>query len=213
MLDKNKLGTGFYYIPWVERQKRTKTRKIRFAGPKIRSVAPEDVIAPGGASNEIEALPWIGIRLWLNNAELAEKEADGWDIELAKHTAVKSRIHIQRERLGATTGASRDSLDLFEIIQLWIDWDIDGDGFAEDLLVIYDRTSRAILRVGFAPFDRRPIEIMRYLRRGHLFYGRGIMDVTKANQAMSTDIMNNWLDNAYLANVRMWISSPDTGLG
>jgi hypothetical protein len=54
---------------------------------------------------------------------------------------------------------------------------------------------------------------MRYLRRGHLFYGRGIMDVTRANQEMSTDIMNNWLDNAYLANVRMWISSPDTGLG
>lgn len=213
LLDKNKLGTGFFYIPWVERIKRTRTRRIRFAGPKIRYIAVEDCIAPGGSTSCVEDLPWIALRFWLNSAEMAEMEDDGWDIDLAQPIATMDRIRQQRERLGQTSGETKRSLNLYEIITLWKDFDIDNDGKAERLKIIYDRTTKRCLKVSYDPYDHTPIEVMRYLRRGGLFYGRGVMDITRQNQEMATDIMNNWLDNAFLANVRMWAADPSANLG
>lgn len=213
-LDKSKLGTGCYYIPYVVREKRTRTSRVTSHGPKARSIAPEDVLAPGGAYHDPEDLPWISIRQWYSQSDLIEQaNVSKWNITDAKQAATVDRVRRQREMLGRTAGDTSRRGDLFETWLMWVQFDINDDGLEEDLFVAWDRTSKKIMRYRYNPYDRIPLVITRYLRRGKLFYGRGVLSITAPNQRMATDTMNYWLDNAFLANIRAWAAKGTSSLG
>lgn len=214
LLDKDKMGTGIYYTPWTETWRRTRTSRMLRFGPCVKSVAPEDFLVPGDATDDLQRARWCAMWLWLSQTELDEQASNaGWDIEGANPAHQISTVRRQRELLGSIRGDVSRTGKFYEIVMVWCSYDINNDGICEDLLVAFDRTSRGVLYVDYNPYDRRPFRAMRFMRRGHMFYGIGIMDMTRANQEIGTDIMNYWLTNAYLANVRMWISSPDAGMG
>jgi hypothetical protein len=205
ILDDVQLGSGFYYIPWVEEIKKTKVSKVTSRGPRIYAIAPEDVLVPGGARADIQRTHWIAIRLWLSENEFALRaDAGKWNggaMPVGNVGWVRSR----RETLGRTTTNKTTSI-LYEIYDVYANYDIDGDGLAEDLLITWDRTSRTILKLRYNPCDRRPIEAMRYQIRGHLFYGIGVIDMLRGFQEGATEVYNYWLANALLANCRLWKS-------
>lgn len=214
LLDKNKLGTGVYYVPWTETWRRTRTSKILRFGPRVVSVPPEDFLVPGGSRDDLQRAPWVAMWLWPTQHELETyaREA-GWDIDIATPAMQVSHVRQQREALGGDNATISRQGKFYETPLIWCAYDLNGDGIDEDLLVVFDRSSKRALKIDFNGYDRRPFRAMRYMRRGHMFYGLGIMDMTRANQEIGSDIMNTWLTNAYLANVRMWISSPDVGMG
>lgn len=204
MLDDVQLGTGVYYIPWVEEIKKTKTSRVTARGPRIFAIAPEDLLVPGGARSDLQRTRWAAIRWWLTDYELAQRaDAGKWNTEGVMPVGNVGWVRSRRETLGRTTTNKTTSI-LYEIYDIYAHYDIDGDGFAEDLLITWDRTSRNLLKVRYNPNDRRPIEAMRYQIRGHLFYGLGVIDMLRGLQEGATEIYNYWLANALLANARMW---------
>src|SRR3990167_8067952 len=206
-LDDVQLGTGAYYIPWVEHVKKTKSSKVTRRGPYVFSVPIEDVIVPGGSYDDPQTLSWIGIRTWPTKsgiAKRAERNKSKWDIAGIKPAGNKDWVRSRRETLGRTTTNSRRMSDIYEIIDIFINFDIDGDGIDEDLLVVFDRTSRSILYYGYNPFDTRPIEVCRYQLRAHLFYGLGVMEMIKPYQEEATEIHNSRTLNMLLANCRFY---------
>jgi hypothetical protein len=214
-LDKAKLGTCGFYIPYVQRRKRTKTARVLTHGPKARSIAPEDLLAPGGAYHDLEDLPWAGIRQWYSASDLMERGnlEKPWKVDFAKPAAAVDWVRRQRESLGQTHGETSRRGDIFETWLLWAEFDLNDDGLDEDLFLAFDRTSRKVLKFQYNPYDRIPLVVSRYMRRGKLFYGKGVMSITAPNQKIATDTMNYWLDNAFLANIRMWIGDPTSGIG
>lgn len=210
-LDDVQLGTGVYYIPWVEHVKKTKSAKVTRRGPRVFSIPPEDFIVPGGSYEDPQLTPWVSIRTWLTKADLNERaKRSKWNIEGFKPAGNKDWVRSRRETLGHTFSQSRRMAEIYEVLDLYVYFDIDGDGIDEDLLVVYDRTSQSIGLIVYNPFDTRPIEICRYQLRAHLMYGLGAMEMIKPYQEETTEIHNIRTLNMLLANCRFYVALDGT---
>src|SRR3990167_5902328 len=204
-LDDVQLGTGCYYIPWIESVKKTRSSRVTDRRPHIFSIPVEDLIVPGGAFEDIQLMPWVGLRFWHTQSELnLYASRRKWKIDAFKPAGGKDFVRTRREDLGHTYTKIARATDLYETITIFCAYDIDGDGIDEDLLVVWDRTSRDIGLVTYNPFDRRPIEPTRYQLRAHLFYGLGVMEMIRPYQDETSEIHNARTLNMLLANCRFW---------
>jgi hypothetical protein len=204
-LDDVQLGTGVYYVPWVSVKRKTRTARITDRGPRVYAIPAEDFIVPGGARASIEQARWVGVRFWLTEAELYDRsQLAGWDISRCSPAASMDWVRSRRERLGHTSDTVARAGHIYEIIDIYCTYDIDGDGDAEDLLVTWDHTAGAVLKMQYNPFDRRPFEVMRYQRRAHIFWGLGVLEMLGPFQEEATELHNHRTLNSMLANTRMW---------
>jgi len=208
ILDVTQLGTGFYYVPFVEETRKTKVHEVTHRHPRIFPMSPEDVILPSGSRGEIQRDRFVGLRFWYTKGELEERaKLRGWNIEGVQQTAQLDMVRMQHEaRAGLRTGDQLWRL-VYEIVEVYCYFDYDGDGLDEDLLVTFDRNSRKILAVQFNPYDTRPLEIARYQLRPHLPYGIGIMEMVQPFQEEVTELHCATILNVLLANARMWVAN------
>jgi hypothetical protein len=133
---------------------------------------------------------------------LAKK--NNWNTVGITPAGAKDWVRTQREAIGKQLSGIERKGNLYEIFDIYCYFDIDDDGLDEDLYVVWDRTSRSILKVAFNPYDRRPIEKMVYQRRPHLFYGLGVLEMMQPYEQELTDIHNYGTLNILLANSRIW---------
>lgn len=103
-------------------------------------------------------------------------------------------------------------LDWFE---LWLGYDVDGDGVEEEIVVYYHRMSRVLMgaRYNWNEDLRRPYRHGVYIPVEHRFYGLGICKQNEQFQREVTTIHRQRLDNATLANMRMFKVSKLSGYG
>lgn len=214
LLDDVQLGTAVYYVPWVESVKKTDIHRTMDRGPKIFSWPIEDLVVPGGATQDIQLLPWVGLRWWMTRPELEiRKKRSNWDIEGVQTAGATSLVRSRRELLSLTSNQKAATADLFEIINLYMLHDIDDDGIDEDLQIFWDRTSQKIVHISYNNYDHRPIEVMRYQIRAHMFYGMGVGEMMRNLQPAISDTMNYWMLNMFLANCRFFKARTGTVSG
>ena len=205
-LDCIQLGTGVFYTPWVKHIKKTRTARVTTQGPKIHAIPPEDVIVPGGAYGSVESLEFIGIRFWLTEAEVFERgRRNHWNLGDERPAGPDDWVRVRREVLEKHQKSIGKVGTLFDIYDLYLYFDIDGDGEREDLYVIYSYSGDSILHVAYNPFDSRPITPMRYQTRPHVFWGLGVMEMINPYQDTLTDVHNETMANMILANERHWV--------
>lgn len=208
VLDCVKLGTGVYYIPWVERVHVTDVQEVKHQGPRIMSVAPEDFFVPGSASADLQEARWVAMRVRLSRSDLELRaESLGWDLEGVQPSGTIPSVRDTREELAHVSTSASELADTFHIFDIYCYHDIDGDLKDESLLVTWDQTSRRILKVRFNPYDRRPFAACQYQRRGHTFYGLGVVEMIRGFQEEVTKTHNNRVDNSYLANTRVFLAA------
>lgn len=214
ILDDIQLGTGIIYIPYVERQKKTKTATILSAGPHFYSIPPEDIIIPLGTTQTIDELPFIAIRFYYTQQELTDfARTNSWDLSSVQPLFNKDWVRSTRETLGREVDNLQRRGTLFDILYCYCYFDIDGDGIDEDLCVVWNHTGRQILHVGYSAPDRRPLEKMVYQTQPHLFYGLGVLQMMSPFEEKLSDIHNFATLNILLANSRVWVGSeglPET---
>jgi len=211
LLDDVQLGTGIFYIPWTEKRKKTKIARILTACPRVRCHPPEDTFAPGGSVDDPDDAMWIGLRFWYTAQDIeALAQRNGWNTLGVTPAGAKDWVRTRREMLGKQPSGIERKGNLYEIFDFYCYFDIDGDGLDEDLYVVWDRTSRNILKVVYNPYDRRPIEKGVYQRRSHLFYGLGVLEMMKPYEEELSDIHNYGTLNMLLANARIWKARTGT---
>lgn len=204
-LDDVQLGTGVYYVPFVENIKKTRSSKIIERRPHIYPHPIEDLIIPGGEYEDLQQMAWVGLRFWMTQNMLNHRaKARKWDVSGFKQSGNKDWVRSRRETLGKTHLNPKRQAPLFEIIDTYVYFDIDDDGIDEDLYVVFDRTSRSIGYAAYNPFDHRPIESARYQLRSHLFHGIGVLEMIRPFQEETTEIHNARTLNMFLANARIW---------
>jgi hypothetical protein len=205
ILDTVMLGTGAYYVVSSrELVKKHSYEEIRL-GPRIYSAPPEDIVVPGGTFPDANDMQFIGYRNYFFESELQEAaEASKWDIS---DFMVAGNVEWVRQR---RIEAARTDVDLqiiggiYEVFYIHCQYDYDEDGRAEDLFVVWDRTSYSVGWVGYAPYDSRPFVFSRYQLRPHIFYGVGVMTMAKPFEREVTEWHNFKMRNAHLANARVW---------
>jgi hypothetical protein len=209
LLNDTQLGTGVYYIPYTKQTRKDKVYHTLYRAPRIIAMSPEDVLIPPGSRGDLQMDRLVGLRFWYTRGELEEQaRAQKWNIDKVSATAQFDLVRLAHEQRAKVRGTPMWR-EVFEIIQYYVYFDYDGDGIEEDLLVTWDRGSRTLLNVQFNPYDRRPIEIMRYQRRSHLPYGIGVMEAVQPFQEEMTELHCYTLLNIFLANARVFAVSDN----
>lgn len=206
-LDFVQLGTKVYYVPWVERQKKTKTSKVLSAHPVVRSWPIEDFIVPSGACGDVQEMPWIAFRYWPTLERLKQEAlSNKWNMgpieDRIKSCASRDWVNQRREVLGKQAQGAKIKGKMFEIYKFHGFFDIDADGVEEELYWVFDRTAKQILHVSYDSYDYRPCSAGQYQKRAHMFWGLGAVEMIKPYQEGATNFYNYWILNSLQANTK-----------
>lgn len=205
-------GTGFYYVPFETRARKLKFYEVVESSPRIRAWPPEDVFEPAGSFGNLQDLEWVAVRHWLTDYQLADRaELEKWKrAALAEPTPrrVGDAVKAERERGAKTHSVGQRAQRMYEILEVWAVFDIDGDGVGEDLYAVFDVTTRRALTLRYNPYDRKPLAVMNFQKRAHMLRGAGIPELLRTIQDAGSDILSYWVTNMFLANTRAWAGPP-----
>lgn len=207
-LDCCQLGTGVFYVPYVQKLLKGPSLKKRDQAPRIYPIAPEDLLVPAGSVGDVQTVPWVAIRHWYTKGEMPlVAKQNGWDTTGLEPSAQSDPVRSARLRLAKTPETKHQ-----EHHQVWLVWghfDYDQDGIEEDLLIVYSHHDRRLLKVTYNPFDLwRPLVVFRYQVRPHVFWGKGIVEITRPFEEQLTMLENARTLNVLLANGRLWLTPP-----
>ena len=210
-LDTIQLGTGVLHIPYLNYRRQTDVGRIVDRGPRIFAMPLEDFLMPGGSTQDIQEMPWVAHRQWLTEGELRLRaKHNKWDIEGVAPITTVGWVRQRREHYGRAHTNLRLNSALYEIHTVYPYFDIDRDGIDEDLCIVFDRTSRKILKAGYNGYDCRPYEVSRYQLLAHLPYGLGVAEMLRSFQEEFTEMHNARTLNILAANWRMWLARQGT---
>jgi hypothetical protein len=100
------------------------------------------------------------------------------------------------------------------LFEVWARFDVDGDGFEEDVVVIWHQEAREILRALYNPFlhGQRPYDSAAYVP-SFGFYGVGVAEADEWAQIAMTRLLNSALDSALISNSMMYRVPLGTQVG
>jgi hypothetical protein len=103
----------------------------------------------------------------------------------------------------------------FRTQEIWLSFDVDGDGYDEEIVLDYHHQSRTILSARYNWYEdlRRPYRLAQYIKVEGRWPGIGIGKQTEQFQKIVTTINRQRVDNATLANMRMFAIKSTSGYG
>ena len=191
---------------------------IIYEGPRIHLLAPEDFVAPFKGGGDIQKLPWVAQRLWLTEDALRRKAATGRfydDVVTALLEPAPTGDESQtdqgiREARATGEGVPSDpatdvKLDQYEFAECYRQWDVDEDGFTEEIVVWVSPHLEGRV-FGWDYLDnvyasgRRPYRVGRYLAQPQRFYGLSFPEVIRDVQDEINTIHNMRVDAGTIQN-------------
>jgi hypothetical protein len=103
----------------------------------------------------------------------------------------------------------------YDFYELWISFDIDNDGWDEEIVVDYHKDSGTFLSVRYNWYEdlHRPYRIGTYVKVEGIWPGIGVCKQVEQFQAEVTTIHRQRLDNATLGNMGMIVLRKGSGYG
>jgi len=237
------LGTGIYKTHWVHSSKRVKdydptgsgeiiTRLKTTSRPSIEYVPLNHFFIPADSWDidpdaPVGGAQWVGQKFFLTEGQLnaaAVSHPGGFFPSYDKQAVNVVTNYVTDRPQEDTVDQKIRELDDFtpwqsdraECYEVWVRFDVDGDGIEEDVVVIWHQETETILRATYNPFyhGQRPFSSTRFLP-GFGFYGIGMAEIDEWAQATMTKLLNAQIDNVMVANTRMYAvprgsnASPD----
>jgi len=221
------LGTQFVKVPWIIDRWTFKRRgaggateqvnKIRKDSPGVIPVRLEDFICRP-FYQDIQRAPMIGQRIYLFEHELLQRGANGiyQNVdEVIKGGSIKELDQAKRDqldRMGITPDEARD-MKLYQIAELYLYDDIDGDGIPEDIIIWIDPVTETFLRAEYNDLGIRPWVRIPYLDRPHELYAIGTGWMSQHMQDEIESLHNMRVDGTHLGSLQMYITRRGSGIG
>jgi len=151
--------------------------------------------------------------------KLKELEATGKLANVEKvrsQTKIGDRTKVEDARERASRHALRSMYDNeIKVYEIWCDFALDPAKRTTDRLIItYERDTRTFLqlRLNWYFHQRKPYVIVPFTITNDSMLGLGVMEMLKPIQDSITAWQRMAQDNAYLANIRMFIAKKNSGI-
>lgn len=222
--DTVSLGTQFVKIPWTTKTWNFKRRgpggepvrvsKVVKDSPEVIPIPMEDFITRPFWPN-IQRAPWVTHQVWLMEHELLNREADGiyQNVEevLKRGASDLPEWRMkQLERMGIEVGKDTK---MYAVHETYLYWDVDGDGYPEDIILWIDPITGTILRSEYNDLGVRPIVRVPYFQRPGELYSMGVGWMTQHLQDAFTTLMNTYINGQMLAAYQMYVYKRGAGIG
>lgn len=219
LLEKNKMGLGFLKVYWNYDEKKiregTGFKRRVIDECKVDVVSIKDIILPSNATNE-QTATWFDHRFRVDGNTLLRRKAQKiWDSDavdkvlgLMRQTTVDTDtgtdIEGTEDRIQKIEKTAMSELKEYELHEIELDWDVDGDGYAEQTVMTLHLDSQTILRWIYHPYDhgKRPFVKNTYMDRVNRFYPLGICEMSEHMADAINLVFNQTVDNATIANVK-----------
>lgn len=217
-LDDVQLGTGIFYVPWIEETKKTRVKTVLTKRPIVYPIPPEDIKVPGGKgvrNTQIQTAPWFSHRFYYSMSDLQDLEREKeWTLKTKLTPAPQDDVTFRRNYYAKTSQAKKSEEETYyDVWAVNMLFDYDENGEREDLLVFYNYVDDHIYLVSWQQYDRRPYEKMVYQTKPHMFHGMGVPEMLGIFQDEISDIHNERNLNMKLANTRCFTGPPDAVQG
>ncbi len=228
LLDLITFGTSIYKNHWHEERFNKQdynaagdiiTVTHRLSEPRVEHVPIQKFYFPAYSwsldPKEQGGTPWQAQRFDMSPAKFREWAKGGEEVkgfskkdikEVEKWITTEDKPVDDEIRREDEYVPFRD--DKIKLYEMWVKFDVNGDGIDEDITVIFHLETRSILRALYNPLmhGKWPFKAVKYLPWFGI-YGRGIAEVDEWAQDSMTKLWNAQMDNALLANTRMY-SAP-----
>jgi hypothetical protein len=223
--DKASFGTVFVKVPF-EVKERYFTRKNTTGTEKVTQLVracPKPYVIPFEDFftrfhwPDIQEAPWIGVRNYLYFHQLKALEAQGFyqdvDMVWGRNQRFDDEKTAAMENIGTSEQYNnQDPNKIFEIYEINMFYDVEGEGFPQDLIIHYEQESNTILRVEYNDLGRRDIVRIPYVSFIRLLYGMGIGDMTSSLQEMIETVFNTSFNSDELSYMGVTVTRQGSGL-
>jgi len=219
--DKASYGTVFVKVPF-EIKDRVFTRGTEKVNQLIRH-CPKPIVIPFEDFitryhwSDIQEMPWYAVRTRLFMHELKALEAKGVyenvDLVLGNNHQLDDEKLDRLKNMGIDEQDNNaDPNKVFEIFEVNIFFDVEGDGIVEDIIVHYEKDSNTILRVEFNDLGRRDIVRIPYAEIMGSLYGMGLGDMTSSLQEMIETVFNTSFNSDELSYMGLLVTRQGSGI-
>lgn len=219
--DRASFGTVFIKVPFeikdrVFTRDGQKVHQVVRRCPKPEVIPFEDFITRYHWDN-IQEMPWFAIRTYLFMHQLVALEAQGVyeNVEqvLGRNQQLDDEKLARMSNLGVDEQYNnQDPNKVFEVFEVNIFFDVDGDGIVEDLIVHYEQESNTILRIEYNDLGRRDVVRMPYAEIPGVLYAMGIGDMISSLQDMIETVFNTSFNSDELSYMGLLVTRQGSGL-
>jgi len=186
------------------------------SGPKLIYIPLIDFLIPPGYSTVMSA-PWVAHRSQYTSEELDIESTAGrlYNIDKVKEAGEDIKVDPVtefEEKIDASDGVSK--IPQFPIWEWWGRFDIDNDGFPENIVLTYSARANKILHAQYHPYQHnlRPFVPFRYMPRENNFYGIGISEMGEDYQIGVSTMTNQRIDNKTISNTSCFKARKGSGI-
>lgn len=199
-----------------ENLKEVKVKRTKFAGPMVTGISISDILFPP-AYQFLQDCPIVAERQRTTYAKLRELEVQGryTDVDRLRGQSAVERNVLELAREEAANHQTNHGTRAFEdieVFEVWCDYDFDDSGYPDRITATYHPATRTLLRLQYNPYfhQRKPYTVIPYTVTNDSLYGIGIGEMAKPFQDALTQWNQMASDNAYLANIRMFIAKTNS---
>jgi hypothetical protein len=189
---------------------------ISHDGPLITVIPLENVKYRRGV-NKISRLPWISVDFPITEVELRERASKGiYDPKKVEEVLKAKRTspnETEEQRQRAEQFDTGETTPLYDVSEVWVYYDVDGDGIPVDLFLTVSFEANVILKQQYNSLGTRFLVNSMYIRRPNGLVGRGTGQITESSQDEVTSVHNMRNDNMKIANMRIIVTKRATGFG
>lgn len=242
ILEMTKHGTMIYKTVYERETYKVKTydRKwnviekeiTTFSGPKTYGISIQDLLFPAGYQH-INDCPFVAerIRTSFGNLKIAEVSKKLANVEkLRGHEETqKDDLRNEREVSSNLQDSNRKTVGELEVWEIWCDFALDdpppeeilqddkahiGRGVPDRLVITYHEGTDTILQLRYNWYfhQMKPYTVIPYQITNDSLHGIGIAEMSAFFQDAQTKWHRMATDNAYLANIRMFIAKRESGI-
>lgn len=213
LLDQVKMGNVVWYIPFTKTVRVTDVAKRISFGPKIYALPLEDFIIPVNSTKDIQAARFCTARFWKAREDLKMSAwMNNWAVDdMVGGPEGNAALQYTRQRAAGLAGTGGEKYNQVQIGDTFCYFDLDNDGIEHDIEVIWNMTSGRILKVMYNRYDYRPFVMECYQDQAHTWVGLGVMQMAEQFERMATELWNNHIWNAMIANMKVF-SGPSSAM-
>ena len=221
------IGTQFVRVPWIV-DKWAYKRRDEATGELVheqitRKDCPDLIPVEIGDLftrtewTDLQRAPWVAVRHWLMEHELKQRKSQGVYenvddvIERGQQPLPEWRVE-ELEGAGLTMRSDIPE-DLYDIYEVYLFHDIDGDGLDEDVKVWFDLWSGKILRWELNQYPKRDLYRLVFIERPGQLYGMGVGWILEGYQDAVYATMHMRLDGTKLSAFQMYVTSTSSNIG
>ena len=189
----------------------------RFSGPRVIGIPLQNFLFPARYQT-LQDCPICAERLVVTMSDLLRmqesKKLTNVEALVGQEQLGSNELEMEQQESSNHQESVEQTKHYIELHEVWCDYDIDGDGVPESLVVTYHKPTQTILQLRYNWYfhQRKPYTVIPYTVAAASLYGVGIAEMTLPFQEQLTTWHRIATDNAYLANIRMFITKKENGI-